>query len=29
MTDQNFRWIVVVLLVVNTFLVCALAGAGS
>jgi len=28
MTDQNFRWIVVVLLVANTFLVCALAGAG-
>ncbi|MCZ7447927.1 periplasmic heavy metal sensor [Agrobacterium rhizogenes] len=28
MTDQNFRWIVVVLLVANTFLVCALTGAG-
>ena len=28
MSDQNFRWIVVVLLVANTFLVCALAGAG-
>ncbi|WP_332304481.1 periplasmic heavy metal sensor [Rhizobium sp. GR12] len=28
MSDQNFRWIVVVLLVVNTFLVCAIAGAG-
>ncbi|TZG34131.1 periplasmic heavy metal sensor [Agrobacterium sp. B1(2019)] len=28
MTDQNFRWIVAVLLVVNTFFVCALAGAG-